>query len=70
MEAIVQGTSDCGFYIDSHGGRIGPLWWVNADPRILDYTMTYKNMQWTRKMVLFGSFGWGDEIRYAFEQVS
>ena len=62
--------------IDSNGGRIGPLWWVNSDQQpgmtIPTVTRDIRGLRSivTRKAVRWGTFGIGRNIRIVMEVAS
>lgn len=55
-------------YINAQGGRIGPLWWFNSDPRPIASERLFDGAIQGRRFIRWGSCGWGRNVRMAIEE--
>lgn len=55
--------------IDSQQGRIGELWWINADPATPIHARdVFPGLGF--QLIRWGTFGYGRDIRVALEPIS
>ena len=56
-------------HIDSDCGRIGELWWVNSDPRVVPLEQVWNGFYLAVFGVRWGTIGFGRDITIHYEPV-
>lgn len=57
-------------YVNSQGGRIGPLWWLNSDQTPIPSERMFNGAVQGRRFIRWGTAGIGTDFRVSYEEAA